>query len=78
MSAEAYAELYNRQGGRCAICGKLAHEARKGVKHLSVDHDHATGRVRGLLCLRCNLHVDVVGDATWLARARAYLSAERE
>ncbi len=41
------------QQGRCALCKKP--QSTKGrVKHLAVDHDHATGRVRGLLCTRCN------------------------
>lgn len=48
------------QHGRYAICGR---EPRPG-KHLHVDHDHDTGRVRGLLCFSCNvaignLHHDV-------------------
>lgn len=35
-----------RQGKVCAICG--------GVDRLCVDHDHATGEIRGVLCLNCN------------------------
>lgn len=52
---------YNRrlesQDGRCAICRRLP---RKYV--LCVDHDHKTGRIRGLLCIRCNRHLGAVGD----------------
>jgi hypothetical protein len=39
------------QGGVCAICKRLPPPG----KPLSIDHDHATGKVRGLLCTRCNL-----------------------
>src|SRR4051812_12621786 len=45
-----YAELYEFQGGHCALCRRATGASRK----LSVDHDHATGRVRGLLCRPCN------------------------
>lgn len=37
------------QGGGCAICGREA-----GSQALDVDHNHTTGKVRGLLCRRCN------------------------
>lgn len=40
-----YERLLVEQGGRCAICRR-----RPGRRRLSVDHDHTTGRVRGLLC----------------------------
>lgn len=56
LSAEGYAELLERQGGKCAIC-----RARPVSKRLAVDHDHASGAVRGLLCSRCN-H-DLLGSA---------------
>src|SRR3990170_4136701 len=46
--ADFYA-LKREQGAQCAIC-----EDENGGKELDVDHDHATGRVRGLLCRRCN------------------------
>ncbi|PYQ17504.1 MAG: hypothetical protein DMF80_00495 [Acidobacteria bacterium] len=38
------------QKERCAICRKACGTGRR----LAVDHDHQTGRVRGLLCFRCN------------------------
>jgi hypothetical protein len=44
------------QGGVCAICEK--HEA------VHVDHDHATGAVRGVLCFRCNAALGQVADSS--------------
>lgn len=45
-----YAQLYQFQGGLCALCRRATGASRR----LSVDHDHATGDVRGLLCRPCN------------------------
>jgi len=50
VSEPQYSALLERQGSRCAICGKHCATGRR----LAVDHDHHTGRVRGLLCFRCN------------------------
>ncbi|MGL4178298.1 MAG: endonuclease VII domain-containing protein [Dermatophilaceae bacterium] len=65
-----YQELLLFQQGRCYIC-----QRRPGAKRLAVDHDHATGEVRGLLCRGCNR--DVLGhlreDRLALARALEYL-----
>lgn len=47
-----YESLLESQDGRCAICGEAP-----GHYSLAVDHDHATGAVRGLLCSPCNLGV---------------------
>lgn len=51
LSESDYAVMYTAQGGRCAICKG---QERDGTKRLSVDHNHVTGKVRGLLCDRCN------------------------
>lgn len=47
-----YARMLKEQGGGCAICGLPESDAYKGSLH--VDHCHATGAVRGLLCRGCN------------------------
>ncbi len=47
-----YMRLLDIQGGRCAIC-----RARPVSERLAVDHDHASGEVRGLLCSPCNHHL---------------------
>lgn len=48
-----YSEILRIQDGYCAICRR----ANGFRKRLSVDHDHATGKIRGLLCSPCNTKV---------------------
>lgn len=49
LDPDAYEQMLANQNGGCAICGK-----EPGQRRLHIDHDHATGVVRGLLCTRCN------------------------
>lgn len=65
-----YDELLRGQGGGCAICGIVAGARRK----LAVDHDAATGKVRGLLCENCNRAIGQLGhDPERIVRAAEYL-----
>ncbi len=48
ITLEQYEELFEKQHGKCVLCNKMS------GKRLSVDHNHKTGAVRGLLCFRCN------------------------
>jgi hypothetical protein len=80
LDAEAFAALFARQGGKCAICKepeKRLH--RRGTQlRLSVDHDHATGKVRGLLCNSCNAGLGAFEDQPErLQAAAAYLRKRR-
>ena len=69
MSKDRYLELVNEQAGVCAICG-----GRPGERALAVDHDHATGQIRSLLCTRCNIGIGGFrDDPTLLQRALIYL-----
>ena len=52
INSAEYQKQLEMQGGGCAICGKQ--ETTLGKKYLAVDHHHATGKVRGLLCGSCN------------------------
>lgn len=52
ISIEDYDRMLAEQGGVCAICEKP--ELNRKSKTLSVDHNHKTGQVRGLLCSICN------------------------
>jgi hypothetical protein len=61
-------QMFEDQGGCCALC----REEFKGSFYL--DHDHATGKPRGLLCKKCNWDLGKHG-AEWFARAAIYLSA---
>ena len=68
ISLEDYARLLVRQGGVCAICLKAPAE------RLCVDHCHATGKVRGLLCRTCNVGLGCYrDDPSLVTAAAAYL-----
>jgi Recombination endonuclease VII len=78
MTAEDYARMEMEQGGMCAIClqPETAIDPRsKEVRSLSVDHDHVTGKVRGLLCGACNVGLGKFADSPErLTAALKYLS----
>ena len=72
LTADQFDALLEQQGGGCAICRKLFE--RLASMHL--DHDHRTGRIRGILCLNCNQGVGkFFDDPELLERAAAYLRA---
>lgn len=52
ITLEDYNRMFEEQGGVCATCGQP--ESRAATDSLAVDHDHETGKVRGLLCSNCN------------------------
>ena len=55
ITLEHYEEMIACQDNKCSICGNSERSLLRGkIKKLSVDHDHATGQVRGLLCNDCN------------------------
>lgn len=52
LSSEDWQEIFDRQNGCCPICG--IHQSKLN-QSLSVDHNHKTNEIRGLLCNKCNL-----------------------
>ncbi|MDQ3747961.1 MAG: endonuclease VII domain-containing protein [Acidobacteriota bacterium] len=59
ITLDRYYELLEKQNGVCAICG----EPQNIETHsLSVDHCHVTGKVRGLLCHKCNIALGLMRD----------------
>lgn len=52
-----------KQGNACAICGTTEKGFIRGrARYWSVDHDHKTGKVRGLLCQKCNTILGLAND----------------
>ena len=75
LTADDLFDMTVAQHGACAICGRVPgpHSRR-----LAIDHDHATGVVRGLLCYRCNTAIGLLGDdVDTVIAAAAYLHSRR-
>lgn len=79
LTLEDYKRLYNKQEGKCAICKtfKNPQTFARGSRHtdcLFVDHNHKTGKVRGLLCHKCNFGLGYFQDSSHLLQqATSYL-----
>lgn len=80
LTPEQYEEMLSKQNGVCAICEQPETGKVRGItKPLAVDHDHATGKVRGLLCDRCNHALGRMQDQpARLRRAADYLEQHQE
>ena len=57
ITIKDYNDLFIKQNGKCAICGNLPNK-----RGLFVDHDHETGKIRGLLCHNCNIGLGMFYD----------------
>lgn len=74
ISKKIYDDMFSAQRGVCAIC----RQPETVKKSMPVDHDHATGAIRGLLCGLCNKGLGMFKDKTeLLARAIRYLEWHR-
>ena len=58
IPAEQYEQMLKAQDGKCAIC---KNECSSGMR-LSVDHDHSSNKIRGLLCGKCNRGLGMYDD----------------
>ena len=80
ITPEQYDELFDEQDGVCAICKQpevVEHHSTNEVQCLTVDHDHATGLVRGLLCTKCNKGIGLLRDnPVFLRNAASYLEKD--
>lgn len=68
ITPEQYDEMLEAQGNRCAICGN----GNKRV--MAIDHCHATGKVRGLLCDPCNISLGHIERKDFLEKALKYIA----
>ncbi len=59
-----YEAMVFDQGGQCLLCPREA---------TVIDHNHITGKVRGLLCHRCNSQMGLMEDPSWRKKATEYL-----
>jgi hypothetical protein len=72
LSTIDYEEMYKKQNGECKIC-------RKSFPRLSVDHNHKNGKIRGLLCIKCNAALGSFQDSPEIMkRAIQYIKKEGE
>ncbi len=72
LKPEDIANITKEQNGCCACCGKKC-------DNLVIDHDHKTGKVRGLLCSECNTGIGKCGDTIeGLLRCLKYLIKHEE
>jgi hypothetical protein len=76
ITEDDYHRMAEKQNQSCAICGR-------GTQRLDVDHDHETGKVRGLLCIRCNTTVGILeelfeNNGAKMLSILVYLGLERD
>lgn len=63
ISLEEAACIFEKQSGRCAVCGSKGFRMNPNAMFLLVvDHDHTTGKVRGMLCHNCNRALGLLQD----------------
>lgn len=81
ITREQYNQMLEQQNGVCAICGKeesTCHGITKKITNLAVDHNHKTGKVRGLLCSYCNKALGGFKDnEEFLIKAIEYLKGNK-
>ena len=65
LTREDYDKMLASQDGTCAICNKKNEmkKSKKDAYQLSVDHNHDTGEIRGLLCMNCNFGIGNFKDS---------------
>jgi len=67
LTCDQYDKMLASQGGVCAVCKRIC----TAKSRLGVDHDHATGIIRGLLCGKCNSALGLLGDSAERVEALA-------
>ena len=75
LSHDAWQTLWDQQNGRCRICETIFDKPNSAY----VDHCHVTGKVRGLLCIKCNAGIGMLNDSAILCeKAARYLTISED
>jgi len=69
ITLEKHEQMYLEQNGRCAICGNSVEYSK-----VHTDHNHVTGKVRGLLCHKCNHYLSAIENEEFREKAINYLN----
>lgn len=76
LTLKEYKILIEKQKGKCLICNK---KPKNKIKKLSIDHDHKTGKIRGLLCHNCNVIIGLAHeDIKILKNIAKYLQRKKQ
>lgn len=76
LTLEQYNEMLAKQQNRCLICKEEFNGTPYGQQ---IDHDHKTGKIRGILCGKCNTLLGLAHEnIEILANAISYIEANRE
>ena len=74
ITIEDWHEMFEKRNGCCWICGK--HQTVLD-RVLSVDHNHTTGKVRGLVCNDCNIGLRFLDNEVFMKNANKYLGENK-
>lgn len=75
ITLEQWQEMFTKQQGKCAICGRHQSEFKRVI---CVDHNHVTGKNRSLLCSKCNGALWALENKEFYSKASAYLKSHEE
>lgn len=71
LTDDKFQDLLLKQKNSCAICSFIFSSGEGRTRAASIDHDHATGRIRGILCAACNHGLGKFKDSSTILRAAA-------
>jgi len=72
LTKEDFFDLFEKQDGKCALCNRVFETLTQ--RDLHIDHCHETNKIRGLLCMKCNVGLGMLGDnEEGLLKAMAYI-----
>lgn len=74
LTEETLQVLIQSQGGKCAVCRDVLRREKRGTH---IDHDHVTGAIRGVLCVKCNAGLGQFRDSPEILRAAAQYIVDR-